>query len=134
MTANGITIVAVSGTQIAGALFAQSCRYNLQHVPLAAKMVEKLESMVIDGASIAVDNSIVCGPVCIGKEFRGLGLLTRLYDCFKLEAQNRYQIGLTFVSQNNPRSRRAHEKIGMKIMTTFESDERVFDAFAMRLL
>lgn len=132
MTENGVTIVAASGEEIAGVLFAQSSTYNMLHVPLAARMVKVLENLVIDGRSISIENSIVCGPVCVSKDYRGLGLLNQLYDCLKLEAKGRFQVGLTFVSQNNPRSLLAHKKVGMRLLTSFESEGRLFDAFAMR--
>jgi len=132
MNRNGITIVALSGSETAGGVSAQSCQWNDTHVPMAARMVAALVGKTIDGLTIDKNNSIVCGPVVVSKNFRGLGLLSRMYEVLKTEARSKYPIGLTLVSQANPRSIAAHEKLGMKKLTSFESDGRTFWAFAMR--
>lgn len=133
MTENGVTVVAVANNEMAGVLFAQSCIYNTRNNPLAARMVEALESKTLDGKPIVTDESIVCGPICVSKNFRGQGIMPQMYELLKREAAKNYKTALTLVSQNNPRSIHAHEKLGYEKLATFNSDGRDFDAFAMAL-
>lgn len=133
MTDNGVTVAAVSGSETAGVLFAQSCSYNLLSNPLAARMIDALKGKSIDGKPIVPDESIVCGPICVSKNFRGQGVMPQMYELLKQEAGKNYTTALTLVSQSNPRSIHAHEKLGYVKLATFESDGRAFDAFAMSL-
>lgn len=131
MSENGVTVVAVCGDTTAGVLSAQSCDYNVRKIPLVKEMVTALTDKIVDGAPIDTTQSIVCGPVCVSKEFRGQGVFEKMYDVLKGEAKKNYSLGLTLISQGNPRSLRAHEKIGMQKVTSFDFDGRTFDALAM---
>lgn len=132
MANDGITIVARAGDKIAGVLCTQTCDYNLRKVPLGARLIGAMQDKLISGVPIEADKSLVCGPVCISKDFRGQGVLVKLYDALKIAAAGKFTTGLTLVSQANPRSIRAHEKLGFEKIETFESDGRPFDAFAMK--
>lgn len=132
MTENGITVVAISGDTTAGVLSAQTYQYNTRKIPLVRQMVKTLAGAHLDGEVIETTKSIVCGPVCIAKEFRGLGIMEQMYEILKNEAKTKYPVGLTLIAQSNPRSLRAHEKIGMQKISSFEFEGKTFDALAMR--
>jgi hypothetical protein len=141
MSQNGITIIALSGvqatsaatTETAGVLFTQTCEYNVKKVPFAARMIDALEGKTLGGSKIEFNESMVCGPVCISKEFRGQGIFPKLYELFRNEAKGKFSTALTLVAQSNLRSQRAHEKVGFEKLNSFDSNGRAFDAFAMRL-
>ncbi|MBX3072700.1 GNAT family N-acetyltransferase [Candidatus Obscuribacterales bacterium] len=133
MTENGITVVAVSSEETAGVLFAQSCDYNIRKNPLAARMIAVLEGKTVEGKTISAREAIVCGPICISRNFRGQGIMQRMYALLKQEALKNYTIALTLVSQSNQRSIHAHEKLGYAKLASFDSEGRPFDAFAMTL-
>lgn len=134
MADNGVTVVAVSSDTTAGVLSAQTCEYNVSRIPLVKEMVKALAGKVFEGQAIDTTTSIVCGPVCVAKEFRGLGVMEHMYELLKREAKPNYPLGLTLISQGNPRSLRAHEKIGMQKVTSFDFDGRTFDALAMSFI
>lgn len=60
----------------------------------------------------------VMGQVCISKEYRGQGLFEQLYEYHKKIYQSQFELFVTEVSTRNPRSLRAHEKIGFKVIHT----------------
>ena len=131
MTDNGITVVAVADDITAGVLSAQSCDYNLRSIPLAAKLIEACHGLTFQNEDIELDRAIICGPVCVAKDFRGQGIFEKMYDVFKVEARDSYDLGLTLIARTNPRSLRAHEKIGYKNLISFDFDSRTYDALAM---
>ncbi len=131
MTENGVTVVAVCGDTTAGVLSAQTCEYNLRKIPLVKEMVKALSGEIFDGSAIDTTKSIVCGPVCVSTEFRGRGVLEHMYNVLKREVKTTYPLGLTLISQGNPRSLHAHEKIGMQKIKSFDFEGKTFDALAM---
>jgi ribosomal protein S18 acetylase RimI-like enzyme len=58
------------------------------------------------------------GQTCIHQDYRGKGILNLLYDFHRQEYSPFYDIAVSEISVNNPRSKRAHEKIGF---TTLQS-------------
>ena len=62
---------------------------------------------------------------------RGRGVLEHMYNLLKREVKTTYPLGLTLISQGNPRSLHAHEKIGMRRIKSFEFEGKTFDALAM---
>lgn len=123
MADNGVMIVALFESRVVGFLTTQTCEYNLE-IPIARTMV-KILSDVIDE-----HRTLVCGPVCIDGDFRGLGILEQMYGRLALEAEGSYDTGITFVSDSNPRSIAAHRnKLGMTPAGQFEENGKVFRMF-----
>jgi hypothetical protein len=78
----------------------------------AANVVEYKESFLKD-----VDY-ILCGQLCVHKNFRGIGLSTRMYDYFRREFSGRYIYCITDVASDNVPSLRAHAKVGFKTVSS----------------
>lgn len=64
-------------------------------------------------------NFYAMGQICIHKDYRGIGVFPMLYDHHKELFQNRFDFVVTDISINNPRSIRAHEKVGFKTIYTY---------------
>lgn len=58
------------------------------------------------------------GPVCIAASARGQGLLPRLYDTLKAALPGRAAV--LFIADDNIASCRAHERLGMQAVASFE--------------
>ena len=66
------------------------------------------------------DFSFYCmGQICVDKDYRGQGIVKKLYDEHKAVYSERFQILVTEISTSNHRSLRAHEKIGFKTIYTY---------------
>lgn len=63
----------------------------------------------------------VMGQVCIHKDFRGMGVLEGLYQHMKDTMAPHFQGTVTAISPRNPRSLRAHSKVGFQHFHDFTS-------------
>ena len=88
--------------------------------PLYQYMLKDLPSTEYLGKSLSTENSYQYGPVCIDKDYRGTEVLPNLFEFSRREMNRRYSILITFINHINPRSLRAHEKLGLEIIKSFE--------------
>jgi ribosomal protein S18 acetylase RimI-like enzyme len=58
------------------------------------------------------------GQICVAKEYRGQGLVNSLYQKHKELYRTQYDFLLTEISTRNPRSQKAHEKVGFRTIHT----------------
>jgi len=115
----GIT-VAATGEEMAGFLCA--FRREFEHgSPVIAKMLDAYDRVRFGDRTLAAFKSYIYGPVCIASEFRGKGLLRGLYDAQLKELAGRFEVGVAFVSRDNPHSLSAHTRgLGMTEAGEFE--------------
>jgi hypothetical protein len=89
-------------------------------VPLLARMISLFPETLFEGKSLDNYRAFVYGPVCIDRSFRGQGVLEGLFGKFKHQLAGRFDIGVLFVSLDNPRSMRAHtQKLVMQRVREF---------------
>ena len=60
------------------------------------------------------------GQLCVAKEYRGLGLVDRLYGHFREYLQDRYRHAVTDIAKANHRSLKAHLKVGFQVIHSIE--------------
>lgn len=66
-----------------------------------------------------VEYSYYCmGQICIDKDYRGKGVFELLYQKHKTAYSKKYELLITEISTSNPRSIKAHEKIGFKTISS----------------
>lgn len=94
--------------------------------PVIAKMLEAFDRVPFRGKALASYKTFIYGPVCIGRAQRGRGLLRGLYEALKKEARE-FEVGVAFVSRDNPHSLRAHVAgLGMAEVGEFEVKGNVY--------
>jgi hypothetical protein len=76
------TIVALVNDQVVGFLCAFRKEFPTGS-PIIAKMLEAYDRLIFEGRPLSAFNSYIYGPVCIGREYRGRGLLRGLYEAQK---------------------------------------------------
>jgi ribosomal protein S18 acetylase RimI-like enzyme len=91
-------------------------------IPILVPMFQKLDSMTFKSQRISDAKYYVMGQVCIDIEFRGKGIFAKLYEKHHTDLAHKYDYCITEVAHRNPRSIRAHEKVGFKEIHSF-SDE-----------
>lgn len=112
-------IVARDDARVAGYLCAATVAFSRQF-PVLAAMLERYPHLQYLGAPLDRLNSFVYGPVCIGRDWRGRGLLRAMYDALRAQVAGRFQAGVAFVAQDNPHSLSAHaEGLGMSVIGEF---------------
>jgi len=67
-----------------------------------------------------LNNYYVMGQICISADYRGQGILARLYLKHRDLYSDKFEVCITEVSVSNYCSMRAHEKVGFKTIHTFE--------------
>jgi predicted GNAT superfamily acetyltransferase len=113
-------IVAVSAGELAGFLCAFGKEFN-HGSPVIAKMLGSYERALFEGRPLSAYDSYIYGPVCIARAFRGRGLLRGLYEAQLRVLAGRFDVGVAFVSRDNPHSLSAHViGLGMKEAGEFE--------------
>ncbi|MBS1505644.1 MAG: GNAT family N-acetyltransferase [Bacteroidetes bacterium] len=85
-----------------------------QDIPVLVPMFEVFNEIIFKGKKISEYKYMVVGQVCVAKEFRGLRLLDACYAEYKKIFSGKYAFAITEISKKNPRSLKAHERIGFK--------------------
>jgi L-amino acid N-acyltransferase YncA len=60
------------------------------------------------------------GQICIDKNYRGKGVFNNLYQHHKKIYQTKFDLLITEISTHNPRSQKAHEKVGFKTIHNYK--------------
>ena len=88
--------------------------------PMFAFMVEDLHNLEYLGQKLTVQNSYQYGPVCVDKEYRGSGVLEKIFDFARENMAKRFPILVTFINKINPRSYEAHtKKLKLEVIKEF---------------
>jgi GNAT superfamily N-acetyltransferase len=107
------SIVARSDDGLAG--YALTMRVEARaDVPILEPMFQLFETLSWRGRPLPETRFYVMGQVCVAKPFRGQGVFDALYRGHRDHYRDRFELLLTEVSQRNPRSLRAHERVGFE--------------------
>jgi hypothetical protein len=83
-----------------------------------AELFNSIDKILYDGRLIKDCSYVVVGQLCVGKGYRGLQLVDRMYNRFREELQDQFDYCITDVAQANPRSLKAHQRTGYKVIET----------------
>ena len=88
--------------------------------PMFAFMMEDLPNLEYLGQKLTVQNSYQYGPVCVDIEYRGSGVLEKIFDFARENMAKRFPIVLSFINKINPRSYEAHtKKLKLEVIKEF---------------
>lgn len=112
-------IIAREGEEIAG--FCLCMLPSLKDdVPVLHDMFSLIEDLRNKDNSLIKTKYVVMGQVCIAKEYRGQGIFKMMYDELKNQLSSHFDMVITEVSRQNPRSMKAHLNQGFKIIHSHE--------------
>jgi hypothetical protein len=89
-------------------------------VPLLVPLFENFDQSEIGGKKVTDYNPMVVGQVCVGKSQRGTGLFDKLYTAYREQYASTHDFAITSVALSNHRSLAAHQRVGFKILHTFQ--------------
>ena len=99
--------------------------------PILAAMQELAQTLEFNGTPIARQRYAFRGPVCIAGEVRGQGVYSRFNAVTREAYRDRYDVGVLFVSADNPRSlHTTTAKLGARVLSEFHADGRRFNFLA----
>ena len=89
-------------------------------VPVLAPMFEQFGRCTWRDQPLAQRRYVVGGQVCVDRDFRGQGLLARLYGQLRDSLSSRCDLCVTEIAIRNRVSVRAHEKMGFETIATYD--------------
>lgn len=116
------SVIAKIGDTVVGYVIAAARAINIQHKVLRAMF------QAIDSHEASKDfNFVLCGQLCVDKPCRGRGLAIELYRHFKKELEGEFDGVVTDISIYNPRSLKAHCKVGFKTIGQMTFEDSLWD-------
>jgi len=116
----GCISLTIIENKVVGFVFAADWEY-WKKLPIFAYMTEHLSENSINDIVITAENSYHHGPVCLDKEHRGQGHLSKMFEISKAEMARKYDILVTFVNVLNKPSYVAHKnKLGFDVSKIFK--------------
>ncbi|HMH23285.1 MAG TPA: GNAT family N-acetyltransferase [Puia sp.] len=115
-------VIAKDGDRVVAYLLAMTAASE-KDIPVLIPMFEMFGKVPYKGKPVSGYHYIVVGQVCVGKEYRGQGILDRCYAGYRRRMQGRYDFAITEVSVRNTRSIRAHERIGFTLLHEYEAPD-----------
>lgn len=110
------SVLAKAGERLAGycLMMPQSFR---DRVPVLQPMFALLDGLQWRDEALAGNPRwFVMGQVCVAREFRGMGVFDGLYHELRRAYAAQFDFTVTEISQRNPRSLRAHRRVGFETL------------------
>ncbi|RZS97785.1 GNAT family N-acetyltransferase [Cecembia calidifontis] len=85
-----------------------------EDIPVLIPMFEQFNVLTYQEKSLSSWNYLVVGQVCVGKNYRGKGIFDKMYQYYKSTYERVFDFAVTEIALNNPRSIRAHQKLGFR--------------------
>lgn len=115
-------VVAKDGTQVIGYLLAMT-EAAKHEIPVLFPMFEVFNNCDFGGRKIAGYRYLVVGQVCMAKTYRGQGILDQCYAAYRDFYAGKYDFAITEIDLNNPRSLKAHKRIGFEEALRYRAED-----------
>ena len=112
-------VIAKAGTRVVGYALVMPRSFAAE-VPILAPMFEMLDGLSWRGELLRGNPRwFVMGQICIAEDCRGLGIFDRLYGTMAVKYRSRFDLTVTEVSSLNPRSMKAHARVGFQTLHVY---------------
>ena len=125
-------VIALNNNKVIGYNLAMTSDMKTQ-LPSLIPMFAEFEKCTYKGQPLVSYNFIVGGQVCVSKDFRGHGLLAKLYHETRDQLPSGYRLCVTEVSVRNSKSLRIHEKMGFEVIGTYHDGVELWNIIAWDL-
>lgn len=113
------SIIAKDGDIVVGYALVATHKVRNGH-DLMADLFNVIDTKYYNGKCLKEVNYVVVGQLCVAKDYRGQGLVKRMYDYYRDCYAADYEYLITDVAQANTRSLKAHKKSGFVVIDTLE--------------
>lgn len=114
-------VIAKENNKVVGYTLALVRSFDVDRIPILDGLLGVIEAAEYNGASVQTMNFIIMGQVCVAKEYRGKGVFGGLYAEMRETLSPHFECIVTSVSTRNPRSLRAHAKVGFEVVHKYSS-------------
>lgn len=107
------SVIAKDGDKLAGYALVLTKEMAAVYPPLADAL-EHFAKIPYQDKMITEYNGYFMGQICVDIHYRGQGIVEKLYQFHKEQFSGKFDFLVTEISVHNPRSQKAHEKVGFK--------------------
>lgn len=125
MAAHLPQVIAVGNDKVIGYNLAMPVSMK-NEIPSLVPMFTEFERCKYKGRFLSTYRYIVGGQVCVDKDFRGQGLLGKLYHETGRRLSSDYQLCVTEVSARNNAGLGAHQKMGFEVVSTYHDGKELW--------
>ena len=121
MHALGASVVAKVGSEVVGyaLTMTRECRPLL---PVLEPMFARFDELSYGARPLRDRSFYVMGQICVAESMRGRGVFDAMYQAHREHFSGSYQLLLTEISARNPRSLRAHARVGFSELTRYRDE------------
>jgi len=125
-------VVALSDNKVIG--YNLALHVSMKHeVPKLIPMFHEFEQSKYKDRPLETYKFMVGGQVCVDKDFRGLGLMSKLYQETRNRLPSGYELCVTEVAARNIISLKAHEKMGFEVVNTYHDGKELWKVVVWNL-
>lgn len=118
-------VIAVNDNRVVG--YNLALHVSMKHeIPKLVPMFHEFEQSEYKGRPLKTYRFVVGGQVCVDENFRGQGLMSKLYHETRNRLQSGYEICVTEVAARNSISLRAHERMGFEVVNTYHDGKELW--------
>lgn len=89
-------------------------------IPILEPMFNEFEKIQYNGKSLSTLNYYVMGQICVDINYRGIGLVDKMYAKHKELLKKQFDLCVTEIATSNLRSIKAHERVGFKTVKQYK--------------
>jgi GNAT superfamily N-acetyltransferase len=115
-------VIAISNSKVVGYNLALPLSMKYE-IPSLIPMFAAFERSEYKGKPLSSYKYVIGGQVCVDKDFRGQGLLSKLYNETRKRVIPEHQFCVTEVSERNVVSLKAHLKMGFEVINTYHDEK-----------
>lgn len=112
------SVIAKDGDKVVGYAIAMLPKFE-KDVPALAGLFEVIDQTLLNNKPLSKHNYIIVGQLCVGLGYRSMGLVDQMYHYYRASLSKDFDMCLTDISAKNPRSRKAHERVGFHVVQSF---------------
>ena len=103
-------------------------------IPVLEPMLARLDALPIgERTGIADPRWYVMGQVAVAASHRGLGVFDAMYAAHRAHYGDRFDLTITEIAERNPRSMRAHARVGFRTIESYVHDDDAWHIVALPL-
>lgn len=121
------SVIAMDGDQLAGYAITLTKECAPVYPPLA-ETIDYTKTVEYNGLPLSDHRIYFMGQICVHSDYRGRGVVDLLYAFHRKQFSPLYDIFFTEVSPSNPRSLKAHQKVGFRVIDTHRDSTGEWDA------
>jgi GNAT superfamily N-acetyltransferase len=125
-------VIMLHNSRVVGYNLAMTSAMKRQ-LPVLTPMFNEFEKCIYKGRPLKDHPFMVGGQVCVDADFRGKGLMSKLYHETAKRLPAGYELCVTEIATRNTKSLNAHLKMGFDILTSYSDGKELWNIVVWNL-